>query len=64
MEDQQKSNRKRKIVETEESASQESNREPQVEERVQYRVQRKIAKVIYQSNDPKLVKKAICLQLG
>lgn len=35
-----------------------------IDDRVQFRVAKKIAKVIFQNNDPKIVKKNVCVQLG
>lgn len=64
MEDQQKSNRKRKQSENNETSSQSVEKENVIDDRVQFRVAKKIAKVIFQNNDPKIVKKNVCVQLG
>lgn len=64
MEDQQKSNRKRKQSDNNETSSQSVEKENVIDDRVQFRVAKKIAKVIFQNNDPKIVKKNVCVQLG
>lgn len=49
------------MSENKETSSVQCDKENIIEERVQYRVAKKIAKVIYQNNDPKIVKKGICV---
>ena len=64
MEDQQKQTRRQKYSEIQNRESPSLRDSDAIEERVQFRVTKKIAKVIFQSNDWAIVKKAICVELG